>query len=47
MTYPQQENPSPDFQTADNLTFRKPPFLTVMRYENHSYGRLKFIPKLI
>ena len=47
MTYPQRENPPPDFQTVDNLTVQRVRKLTVMRYENHSFGRLKFIPKLI
>ena len=47
MTYPQRENPPPGFQTVDNLTVQKPQFLTVMKYENHSSGGLKFIPKLI
>ena len=47
MTYPQRENPPPDFQTVDNLAVRRAPFLTVMKYENHSSGQLKFIPKLI
>ena len=47
MTYPQRENPPPDFQTVDNLTVQKPQFLTVMKYDFQSSGRMIFTLKLI
>ena len=44
---PQRKKPSLDFQTVDNLTAQRAQMLTVLKYENHSYGRLNFILKLI